>query len=68
MEIGDDAFFETLQTYVDRFQYGNVTTEDFIAVAEEVSGQELDALFEAWLYAETVPDVAQMGLMARDDG
>ena len=55
LTIGDADFFETLRTYVARFGGGSATTDDFIGVAEEVSGVELDDLFEAWLYGDTVP-------------
>lgn len=55
--IGDDAFFETLRTYHERYKFGNATTEDFIAIAGEVSGQDLDALFDAWLYDEQLPSM-----------
>ena len=33
----------------------NVTTADFVAVAEEIAERDLDALFDAWLYAERTP-------------
>jgi hypothetical protein len=49
-EIGDPAFFNLLRTYTDTYQYGNATTEDFIALAEAISGQELDDLFDEWIY------------------
>ncbi len=62
LEVGDDAFFKTLTAYAQRHQYGNVTTADFIAVAEATSGQDLSDLFDAWLYQDVVPDVPQMGL------
>ncbi len=61
-EIGDGAFFETLLDYASQFRYGNATTEDFIAVAEENSGQELDAFFEAWLRDPIIPPIPQMDL------
>ena len=54
-EIGDDAFFETLRTYASRYAGRTVTTADFTSVAEEVSGQDLDGLFEAWLDSTSVP-------------
>ena len=57
LAVGDDTFFQILRTYYARFQNSNATTADFIAVAEEVSGQALDDLFQAWLYDEAVPDV-----------
>lgn len=64
LEVGDEAFFDILRTYTDRYKYGNVTTADFIAVAEEVSGQELDELFDTWLFQRSMPDVPAMDLVA----
>ncbi|MFT5197094.1 MAG: aminopeptidase N [Cellvibrionaceae bacterium] len=57
LTVGDEAFFEILQTYAARFAHSNVTTEDFISVAEEISGEQLDDLFDAWLYQATLPEL-----------
>ncbi len=57
LEIGDDAFFATLRTYAARFSGGTARTADFVAVAEEISGRDLGALFDAWLYGDTVPEL-----------
>jgi len=57
LEVGDEAFFEILPTYFARYKNGNAATEDFIAVAEEVSGKELSAFFDLWLYSETIPPI-----------
>ena len=54
-EIGDEAFFTALRRYADEFAYGNATTADFIGIAENVSGTDLDELFAAWLYGEKLP-------------
>ena len=54
-EIGDEDFFRTLREYLSRYAGGNATTADFVEVAEEVSGQELDQLFNAWLYDKVPP-------------
>jgi aminopeptidase N len=48
-QIGDDAFFRLLQEWAARYAYGNAATDDFVALAEEVSGQNLDAFFTDWL-------------------
>jgi aminopeptidase N len=64
LRIGDTAFFDTLRTYYDRYRDGNATTADFIAVAEEKSGQKLDDFFQGWLYEQQVPDIPEMGLSA----
>jgi aminopeptidase N len=38
-------------------RHGNATTEDFVALAEEVSDESLDDLFEAWLFQPNLPDL-----------
>lgn len=62
LRVGDEAFFNILRAYYERYQYANATTADFIYIAELVSGQELSELFDAWLYDERVPDVLEMDL------
>ena len=54
-KIGDDAFFETLHTYTERYANSNATTDDFIAIAEEISGHDLNNLFATWLYDQAIP-------------
>ncbi len=48
--IGDAAFYATLRTWVADHAYGNATIAEFIALAEAQSGQDLDALFQKYLY------------------
>lgn len=55
LRLGDDVFFDLLRAYADQYKYGNASTDDFIALAEEHSGQSLDDFFQAWLYAEKMP-------------
>jgi aminopeptidase N len=62
LEVGDEIFFEVLQTYHQRFKGGNARTADFIAVAEEVSGKELGAFFDRWLYSEDLAPIPGLGL------
>jgi aminopeptidase N len=54
-EIGDKTFFELLPAWTAKHRYGNVETADFIALAEQMSGKELDDLFDAWLYTSGKP-------------
>ena len=54
-EVGDELFFDILRTYLQRYAHSSATTEDFIAAAEDVSGQDLSALFDAWLYSDKMP-------------
>jgi aminopeptidase N len=62
LRVGDDIFYEILQTYYARYRDSQVTTADFIAVAEEVSGQPLESLFQRWLYRVGLPEIPEMGL------
>ena len=56
--IGDDDFFTLLRTWYETYKYGNATTADFIALAEQVSGEELSAFFDDWLYQPNRPALA----------
>jgi aminopeptidase N len=56
--IGDDAFFTVLRTWVDEHRDGTASTADFVALAERISGAQLDALFDEWLYAPVLPRLA----------
>ena len=54
-KIGNDSFFRVLRAWVSQHAYGNVTTPEFIALAERESGQELDEFFDIWLYEPEKP-------------
>ncbi|GAA2691844.1 hypothetical protein Apa02nite_033880 [Actinoplanes palleronii] len=58
LAVGDDDFFTILRTWTAEHKYGNATTEEFTALAEKISGQDLDALFQAWLYTPSKPVLA----------
>jgi aminopeptidase N len=55
VKIGEEAFFRTLRTWYSKYRYGNATTADFVAVAERVSRQQLDAFFQTWIYTPGKP-------------
>jgi aminopeptidase N len=59
LTVGDEAFFDILRTYSQRFAYGNASTEDFVALAEELSGQDLGDFFDAWLFQTELPQKPQ---------
>lgn len=56
--IGDETFFALIKKWADEHKYGNVTTDQFIALAEQMSGQQLDDLFDAWLFQPKRPESA----------
>jgi aminopeptidase N len=55
VEIGDQAFFEAAREWLQRYDDSTGTTEDFEAVYEEVSGQDLDSFFNVWLRTPSKP-------------
>jgi hypothetical protein len=61
LAVGDDAFFEILHRWAVDNAGGNVTTADFVQLSEQVSGQDLDDLFDAWLF---LPERPPLGLGA----
>jgi aminopeptidase N len=58
LAVGDDDFFTILRTWAADHRYGDGTTEEFTALAEKISGRDLSALFQAWLYTPAKPAVA----------
>jgi aminopeptidase N len=54
-KIGDDTFFRILQKWAAQNRYGNVTTPEFIDLAERESGQDLANFFDVWLYQDAKP-------------
>lgn len=51
----DNDFFQVLKDYQQQFANSTATTEDFRAVAEQVTGQNLDTFFTQWVYKEGYP-------------
>ncbi|MCK9556576.1 MAG: M1 family aminopeptidase [Candidatus Cloacimonetes bacterium] len=57
LKLGDADFFELLQTYYESFKHGNAVTAEFKAMAETISGQDLDQFFEQWIFGSGIPQV-----------
>ncbi|MCW2851364.1 MAG: pepN 2, partial [Nocardioides sp.] len=53
--IGDVDFFAFLKAWARTYRHANADTADLVAVAEQVSGQQLDQLFADWLELEGRP-------------
>ena len=59
-KVGDTAFFTILRDWAARHEYGNATTQEFIALVKTVASprvpeREIDRLFTVWLYQKTKP-------------
>jgi hypothetical protein len=53
--VGDVKFFTILRTWFAQNEGGHGTTAKFIALSEQISGRDLGALFQNWLYSSKRP-------------
>ncbi len=54
-KIGDRAFLTVMRRWYAEHKYTNGSTPEFVALAQQVSGQNLGAFFTAWLYTPGKP-------------
>ena len=67
--VGDEDFFTILRRWPEEQAGGDATIGEFIALAEDVSGEDLGPLFDMWLYAPEKPGVlARVAPMAAGAG
>lgn len=64
-EIGDQAFFALLKQWPAKKKYSHASTPELIALAEQISGKQLDALFDTWLYTAGKPAAGPNGVQAQ---
>ncbi len=55
-ELGDKAFKKGIQSYVEQYQYKDVTTEDFKNAMEKSTGKNLSWFFNEWVYGAGYPE------------
>ena len=54
-KVGDEAFFEGARLWLQKYNDGTGTTEQFQEIFEQVSGQDLDEFFYIWLFRPEKP-------------
>lgn len=55
--VGEEVFFQGLETFFDRFKYRAARTNDFVVTLSEISGQDLRPFFENWFNSYTLPEI-----------
>ncbi len=55
LKIGTAEMLKTLRLWATGHRYGNADIDQFVALAEEVSGRDLGPLFQRWLYKRGKP-------------
>lgn len=54
-QVGDAAFFEIVRCWYEDNRGQAVVTPEFTALAEDISGQDLDGFFDEWLFTAAKP-------------
>ena len=54
-DLGDETFFRCMRTFQEKFHGQNVTTSDFVATVNEVSGKDKTEFFHQWVEETELP-------------
>ncbi|MET8138720.1 M1 family metallopeptidase [Sphaerisporangium sp. NPDC005288] len=54
-QVGDAVFTRIERAFFDRYRGTSATTRDYIDMANKISGRDLTAYIEGWLYSDKVP-------------
>jgi len=67
-QVGDDAFKQGIKNYLEKYQYKNVTIQDFMREMEAASGKDLTDFATLWLDSPIFPyKKAKEHLMAHSE-
>lgn len=55
LELGNDTYWNMIQSWFTNNQNGNVITEEFQAHCEDISGLDLEQFFQQWIYSPGIP-------------
>ena len=57
LELGDEAFFESLSFFLKKHQFKKVEVQDLRLAFEEVSGRDLNWFFDQWYFKSGHPEL-----------
>lgn len=53
--VGDEAFFSSLKAYTAAYKDKNATTDDFVAIVNQTTGQDMTEFFDRWVKNSELP-------------
>ncbi|HSN74357.1 MAG TPA: M1 family metallopeptidase [Anaerolineae bacterium] len=53
--LGEEAYLALLRTYVERFRFREATPDDFLALAVELGGPQVEELYQRWILQAEAP-------------
>lgn len=66
-EIGDSLFWESVNAYYNFYYLGNASTDNFIAVVNQITGNDYSEFAEQWLKTEGHPNLVIESKLAKND-
>ncbi|HNX01785.1 MAG TPA: M1 family metallopeptidase, partial [Candidatus Cloacimonadota bacterium] len=57
LQVGDSTFWNIMQSWFQAHHNGNATTQEFEALCESISGQDLHQFFHQWIYGAGIPEI-----------
>lgn len=58
--IGTENFYKALSAYLQKYAYGNATTDSLQRLIEEVTGKSMNDFFRQWVYQKGIPEITVM--------
>lgn len=55
--IGDDAFFKSLQLYLNQNKYSSAEVSDFRKAVEQITGEDMNWFFNQWFFEKNHPEL-----------
>jgi len=56
--LGEEAYLALLRTYAERYRFREATPADFLALAVELGGPEVEEIYQRWIMQVDAPDAA----------
>lgn len=57
-QLGEELFRRCIKTYLEKFEYETVVTEDLNSIVEKLSGRSFDRFFDQWVYHSGIPELS----------
>ncbi len=54
--LGEDAYLSLLRAYIERFRFGEAAPEDFLALAVEMGGPQVEEIYQRWILQAAAPE------------
>ncbi len=65
--LGEEAFFQGMRVFFERFKHGTASTHDFSKTLSEVVEQDLTPFFQDWFESYTLPDVRVTHFLEKEE-